>query len=326
MKRTLSLLLALLMALGMFPVQAFADQTLPPETEEVLSAEPEDVLPPAPEQPEIPLAEPMENLPELPTTLEGETVTREQLYEGYVESLFFGAPSVPLSTGSESAGARLKGDEALAYKALVPFIKEVAAGKHASAYITLSPISLQAAVTFREPAADFNHRAVWKALWFDLPYEMYWCNTYGFSSSQYANGQLYAVVFAFAAEPKYLDKSTGKYYSLDVSKMSAAPVAASNAKAIAKKYDGMPDYDKLDGYKNEICALNTYNKESTEDDTYYERDWGPQHLIYVFDGDPSTNVVCAGYARSFQYLCDLGGLISYYVTGFIPGGHAWNIV
>ena len=56
----------------------------------------------------------------------------------------------------------------------------------------------------------------------------------------------------------------------------------------------------------------------------------------MFDGDPETNVVCEGYAKAFQYLCDLStfsdpNINSYIVTGVMAGGtgagpHMWNMV
>lgn len=55
-------------------------------------------------------------------------------------------------------------------------------------------------------------------------------------------------------------------------------------------------------------------------------------VIYVFDGNPDTNVVCEGYSKAFQYLCDLSSFRSdqincYTVTGTMNGGgHMWNIV
>lgn len=64
----------------------------------------------------------------------------------------------------------------------------------------------------------------------------------------------------------------------------------------------------------------------------------PWQLIAVFDDDPDTNVVCTGYSKAFQYLCDLSQFLSpklacYIVTGSLGGegssegiGHMWNIV
>lgn len=43
-------------------------------------------------------------------------------------------------------------------------------------------------------------------------------------------------------------------------------------------------------------------------------------MIYVFDGDEATNVVCEGYAKAFQYLCDLDGITYYSVSGTMNGG------
>lgn len=36
--------------------------------------------------------------------------------------------------------------------------------------------------------------------------------------------------------------------------------------------------------------------------------------------------VCAGYSRAFQYIMNLIGIPTYYVTGYSSGEHAWNIV
>ena len=58
--------------------------------------------------------------------------------------------------------------------------------------------------------------------------------------------------------------------------------------------------------------------------------------IYVFDNNPSTNVVCEGYAKAFKHLCDLSSfsesdLFCSLVTGTMTvgtsaGPHMWNIV
>ena len=57
-------------------------------------------------------------------------------------------------------------------------------------------------------------------------------------------------------------------------------------------------------------------------------------MVSVFDGNPDTKVVCEGYAKAFQYLCDLSTFKSakcYTVSGNMAGGtgaggHMWNIV
>lgn len=54
-------------------------------------------------------------------------------------------------------------------------------------------------------------------------------------------------------------------------------------------------------------------------------------IVGVFDGISSTDVVCEGYAKAFQYLCNYAGLESIYAIGWstsdgYSGGHAWNMV
>lgn len=71
---------------------------------------------------------------------------------------------------------------------------------------------------------------------------------------------------------------------------------------------------------------------------YAYDDWGaPETSAYahsivgVFDNNSKTNVVCEGYAKAFQYLCNYAGLNSIYAVGYsttggYSGGHAWNLV
>ena len=94
----------------------------------------------------------------------------------------------------------------------------------------------------------------------------------------------------------------------------------------------LTDYNKLVAYRNTICELVSYNNEATAPGYPYGDPW---QLIYVFDGDESTNVVCEGYSKAFKYLCDLSAFTNditcSLVTGRMAGGtgegnHMWNIV
>jgi hypothetical protein len=59
-------------------------------------------------------------------------------------------------------------------------------------------------------------------------------------------------------------------------------------------------------------------------------------MIWVFDNDPNTTVVCEGYAKAFQYLCDRStfetdSIECHTVTGFMidrsgSENHMWNII
>ena len=99
---------------------------------------------------------------------------------------------------------------------------------------------------------------------------------------------------------------------------------------------GLSDYEKLVKFKEYICEAVTYKETATAPDTAYGDPW---QLIYVFDGDEKTNVVCEGYAKAFQYLCDQSGIDCISPTGDLgylvnkddqtieeTGPHMWNVV
>ena len=104
--------------------------------------------------------------------------------------------------------------------------------------------------------------------------------------------------------------------------------AVAKAQAIVNQCAGLSDEEKLRAYKDEICALTEYNFDVLAGGVRYGDPW---QLIYVFDEDPSTKVVCEGYAKAFQYLCDLSTFqedtTCYTVVGDMNGGaHMWNVV
>ena len=171
------------------------------------------------------------------------------------------------------------------------------------------------------------------ALLVDCPYELYWYDKTDGASIAYSyrsNGQ--AIIFSiptliFSVAQGYQDSSMEN--CVDASKAKSAVAAASKAQEIVTKYKDVSDYKKLLGYKDEICALTSYNDDAAyTPGTPYGDPW---QLIYVFDGDNATTVVCEGYSKAFQYLCDLTDfasdeIVCYTVTGDIGGGHMWNIV
>ena len=120
----------------------------------------------------------------------------------------------------------------------------------------------------------------------------------------------------------------------DPARTGAAKTAAKNARQVVEKYAALGDYDKLLAYKDEICALVDYNHDAADNTARLYGD--PWQLIYVFDGDPTTKVVCEGYSKAFQYLFDQSDfqneLYCYTVTGTTlceagnsQGAHMWNI-
>ncbi|MCD7902690.1 MAG: leucine-rich repeat protein [Oscillospiraceae bacterium] len=118
-------------------------------------------------------------------------------------------------------------------------------------------------------------------------------------------------------------------YTVNSEKAAAAVRSAANALAIVEAYDSLSDSEKLSAYKDEICALTSYSTDYAT--ASYGDIW---QLVWVFDGDEDTNVVCEGYSKAFQYLCDLSSfddVLCYTVIGTMNGGtgagnHMWNVV
>ena len=182
-------------------------------------------------------------------------------------------------------------------------------------------------------SATLNLSLLLNCLLTDCPYELYWFD----KTNEYAIQLKYSMLgnstrisinnfnFKFMVSSAYI----GEYeYTVNTSKTSAASQAVEKANAIVEKYADKTDLEKLDAYRAEICKLVSYNHSATG----YGDPW---QLIYVFDGDPDTNVVCEGYAKAFQYLCDLseftGDVVCNTVRGIMDGGtgagpHMWNVV
>lgn len=258
----------------------------------------------------------------------------DDLFAGYVEQVFYGGSS----TFGTAAGRRLTGDSKRIYDALVPVLKQIAAGKRSNTRIGIGQIAATGStiytpdveVTFTGKApTDSQMMTVIYALLSDLPYDLYWFDkTTGFYYSPLvsASGTLKYLEVGFVVADNYKVND----YKTDTGKTSAAAKAAANAARIVSRYAGGTDHGKLLGYCEEICDLTDYNHSAANLGNFHEK-IDPWQLIYVFDGDPSTKVVCEGYSKAFMYLCDLssfsGDTASYTVSGWMDGGaHMWNVV
>ncbi|MBQ2927021.1 MAG: cell wall-binding repeat-containing protein [Oscillospiraceae bacterium] len=298
-KRIVSFLLSAAVLMGMLPMQTLAAEIDEPVQEE-----------------EAQIAQ---------IEIDGVTMTGEELFAGYVQKIFYEDEAMaPFAVGSQTAGARLTGDEAMAYEVLAPIIRQIAAGERASTEIRVYASEEEGRV-FTGTYSEFDFRGLVKALLYDMPYEMYWFNyTIGYRySGSSRNMPLEWIQVKFTVDPKFRDGDNA--YQLDLSKTAAAARAAENARTIAGKYQGKSDYEKLCGFRDEICRLVSYNYDAASG-SGYQNNLGPWQMIYVFDLDPNTNVVCEGYAKAFQYLCDISGLTCYNVSGYTGGNHRWNIV
>ena len=184
---------------------------------------------------------------------------------------------------------------------------------------------------------QFDVAAVRDALLHDCPYELYWFDKTigigfgcGFSLQSNTLTITQAYINFYVAEsyrPADYDVNTP---TVDTNKTGAASLVVAKAAEIVATYKNQSDYDKLVAYSGEICDLVSYNSEIASAGSYVYGD--PWQMIYVFDEDPSTNVVCEGYAKAFQYLCDLSmftdpDVACYTVSGVMDSvNHMWNIV
>ena len=270
-------------------------------------------------------------------------------FRTYVNNaLYFRTESVPRSNASTLLRERLNKDEKILYDALMKKIKDVAAGRISSTHFRVASFSPKFtlksvnydAYTLREKTEDMI-RNVLIALLGDAPCELYWfdkqagcpsgCESIGYNRT---HCWLKGVWIEFCVAKEYSATNTVGTIRTDPSKGAAVQNAAANARQIMQQNRGKSDTEKLRAYKNAICKLNDYNTAAASDSsTPYGNPW---QLVWVFDGDPSTNVVCEGYSKAFQYLCELSAfsgdvsvlcMNGYLFSGdYYLGRHMWNVV
>ncbi|MBE5808036.1 MAG: hypothetical protein E7317_06825 [Clostridiales bacterium] len=296
------------------------------------------------------------------TTASGEKGDPLALFERYADGLFTGRRA------RKATGLRLSGPSRNVYTRLKSAIGQVAAGTDENEGSTeftfpveeiypktvwtaedlgVDQVVIDGAISdlatnslFQITNVDLS--VVMEALLSDCPYELYWYDKvagmdmggYRISTVWQEDKGAYAllmkgnVVFHMnVCEAFRLDT-----YQVDTSWAQTADSAAARARGIVDAHAAEDDRTKLTSYKDEICALVSYNRQAVEGDGLpYGNPW---QLIWVFDDDEETNVVCEGYSKAFQYLCDESTFSSadcYTVSGKMatsgqPGNHMWNIV
>lgn len=155
------------------------------------------------------------------------------------------------------------------------------------------------------------------------PFELYWFDKIKGMHIFEDNGWTY---FLFSVKNEYANGD----YEVNSEAIHTVVDSMASAMSIIEKYADASDIDKLAGYVNEISKLVDYNYDARDHNDDYDRNaW---ELIWVFDGDESTDVVCEGYAKAFQYLCDHTvfsdtDIYCYPVTGTLNcESHMWNLV
>ena len=331
LKRVFSFLMALAMVLTLVPQPAHA-------TEE--SGEPEAV----PATAAVTVTDSV--------AVEADPSENDELFALYAEAKLYGYEMATFGTAGRDS---LNAIEQSIYDALKIQIEDVAANGGSTAFAVTGISGLKTVWTNEEVSfsdtdttqvkeafkAQFSSGAIMNALLRDCPYDLYWFDkteTGGTSTSysvdlsgQELNGVVTwteAVItdltFTFRVSEDY--KSAENTVTSDVSRVTTA---RNNALAVVSANASKSPYEKLLAYKNYICEATAYNHAAADDDSTPYGD--PWQLISVFDGDPDTTVVCEGYSKAFQYLCDLGGLDCISASGTMSGGtgsgrHMWNVV
>ena len=174
----------------------------------------------------------------------------------------------------------------------------------------------------------------------EMPYELYWYNktqgvSMGYSVATSGDNvtvkNLTISMNVSQDYAKFVNETSYNPFEADTAKTGKAATAAANALNVVAANTNRSDYDKLVSYREYIKGQVSYNNDAATTTGYpYGNPW---QLIYVFDGNSTTNVVCEGYAKAFQYLCDLtfqnqeGRPSSALVSGKMDGGdHMWNVV
>ena len=213
-------------------------------------------------------------------------------------------------------------------------------------------------------AVGYDIATVMNTLFRTHPNEMYWFgNLYSYSSfysiykdkerenTLYAKMPATLTVRLFAA-PDYAVRGEGEErtetcidpdgneiqydpFTIDLSQINRVNQAIANAQQIAAENPGTNDYETLYYFFSEVSTLSDYNYAAVR--RYYSPvDYGdPWQIIYLFDGDPETKVVCEGFAKGMQYLCEMTefeeDIFCFNVVGYLDSlvdgqFHMWNIL
>ena len=311
-----------------------------------------------------------------PVRMVGADKTNDELLAGYVEQRFGEQLPAgdDLLTAQDTAGSYLTGNKAMLYNMLEPLIEQIAAGDVTSTTVALpikkiagqtswSATELGVDVVLNEAGDDLapgvdealnakldetlDTETVMFALLADHPYELYWFDktvgltlqydlTYWIEGGEehlgFDNPEIVLPVAADYADEDSVDEF-GVFHAVRPDVGTSVSTAVRNAVSVADAHKDEPASQRLRSFLETICAYTSYNGAAARGNVAYGDPW---QLVWVFDGDPSTTVVCEGYAKAFKYLCDATGrddVECHTVTGWLyvsqganGEGHMWNVV
>ncbi len=277
----------------------------------------------------------------------------DALFEAWMNHVLPGRTSLRRNASARSGRASLSGLNRKLYDALVPMIREVAEGKRTSTMLKVDDVAAglsdswwtaeQLGVSLDDKdlgmtllaKEGFDQRRIMQALLADCPYDLYWFDkvtggmgwSYGIMK-QGGKARLSSMTAKIAVAVDY--SRTGVSGTFEVNDLpQRVSTAVANINSVIADNRGRDDLARLRAYANAICGRVAYNHDAAGNpNTPYGDPW---QLVYIFDGDDSTNVVCEGYSKGFKYLCDLsdfdGEVYVELMSGTIPAGnHMWNAV
>ena len=255
------------------------------------------------------------------TTPAEETSSQDALFAQYVQQVFdTNRTGHPAKFGT-TAYQTLPRTEKQLYNTMKQFILRIANGQNASSQMILDLTPYN----WSERNYSSHIHNVVDALLLDLPYAFYW---YDKVSGFTLEGPVDQLLLSLSVSQDYALNGVSDGFSLDTRKTGAASQAAANAKKVVTQYQNLSDIAKLRAYKDYICSQVDYDYDAFYDE---DRPYGdPWQLIHAFDNDPNTNIVCEGYSKAFNYLCDLSTFQSdvtcYIIFGNPDAPHMWNLV
>ena len=292
-----------------------------------------------------------------------DSLDNEALFESYIEAKLATKNSPVLLA---KRGAVLSGVNQAVYNKLKPEITKVADGIRSSTVFEVSVEDFgleklfwtaeelgvpslfgednevtEQAINALVEKVGFDIDALMRALLANCPYDLYWydkvagVSTSSLEISTASDGSEWLLGIAGSMELSFsvAQGYAAGQYQVDTTHAERVQHAVAKAASIVEAYKDKTDAEKLAAYRVAICDLVEYDTVAAEDESApYGDSW---QVISVFDEDLSTNVVCEGYSKAFQYLCDLtdfeGEIDCISVTGTMSGGtgagaHMWNIV
>ena len=287
----------------------------------------------------------------------GAEADNDALADAYLRRVLPGFGKGGRTLASPGAGRKRLAKQSLTgslaiYDAIKPMIEAVAAGTRTSTEFTFDSAALGTADHWWTPedlgVASFDDAglgnallqkegiddsALVYALLEDCPYDLYWFDkTRGWSIGCIPGSDGSRV----RLDSLTLSLTVAEAYAAGTFKVNTLPAyvsqAVSNINNIISNNAAKGDLDKVTAYADVICNYVEYNHPAADDST--NTPYGdPWQLVWIFDGDPDTKVVCEGYAKGFKYLCDLsafqGSVGCILAEGMLYGGtgsgpHMWN--